>query len=96
VDDLDPSTQPLQAPVYQIRLQGHLGRRWAQWFEGWSITLEDGGDTLLTGPVSDQARLHGLLKRVRDLGMPIVSVVQIEPQRTTASAANDDLDTSHQ
>lgn len=97
MNDLDPSTQEQQAPVYRIRLQGHLGRRWAQWFDGWSIALEAEGDTLLTGPVVDQAQLHGLLKRVRDLGMPILSVVQIEPEVTAAaaSAGNDDLDTPH-
>lgn len=60
--------------VYEIRLQGHLGPRWAGWFGGMSITLEDNGDTLLTGPVADQAALHGLLRKVRDLGMPLLSV----------------------
>jgi len=64
---------------YEIRLKGHLNNRWADWFEGLTITLEDQGDTLLTGPVVDQAALHGLLKRVRDLGMPLVSVSPIEP-----------------
>ena len=97
MSDLDPSTRTRQAPVYRIRLQGHLGRRWAQWFEGWSIALEDGGNTVLTGPVADQAQLHGLLRRVRDLGMPILSVVQVEPARTAAtpSAVTDDLHTPH-
>ena len=56
--------------VYQIRLKGHLAHQWTDWFEGLTITLEDDGDTLLTGPVIDQAALHGLLKKVRDLGMP--------------------------
>jgi hypothetical protein len=65
--------------VYQIRIKGHLGPQWADWFEGLTITLEEDGDTLLTGPVVDQAALHGLLKKVRDLGMPLVSVSPAEP-----------------
>ncbi len=68
--------QPL---VYQIRLEGHLGSEWADWFEGMLITLEDGGETLLTGPVVDQAALHGLLKKVRDLGLPLISVNRMVP-----------------
>ena len=65
--------------VYQIRITGHLGREWADWFEGLAITLEDNGDTLLTGPLVDQAALHGVLKKVRDLGMPLVSVTGVGP-----------------
>ncbi len=65
--------------VYQIRIKGHLGSQWTDWFEGLTITLEEDGDTLLTGPVVDQAALHGLLKKVRDLGMPLVSVSPVEP-----------------
>ena len=64
--------------VYQIRLKGHLGSEWTDWFGGLRITLEDNGDTLLTGPVVDQAALHGLLRRVRDLGIPLVSVSPVE------------------
>ena len=64
--------------LYEIRLKGHLDDRWADWFEGLTITLEEDGDTLLTGPVIDQATLHGLLKKVRDLGMPLVSVSPLE------------------
>ena len=65
--------------VYQIRLKGHLGRQWTDWFEGLTITLEDNGETFMTGLVVDQAALHGLLKKVRDLGMPLLSVVCVEP-----------------
>ncbi|NJN99011.1 MAG: hypothetical protein HC875_35400 [Anaerolineales bacterium] len=65
--------------VYQIRLKGHLGRQWTDWFEGLTITLEANGDTLLTGPVADQSALHGLLRKVRDLGLPLVEVIQVKP-----------------
>ena len=65
--------------VYQIRIEGHLGPRWTEWFGGMTITPEDNGDTLLTGPVVDQAALHGLLKKVRDLGMPLISAVRVNP-----------------
>ncbi|HSL31105.1 MAG TPA: hypothetical protein VK900_18030 [Anaerolineales bacterium] len=64
--------------IYQIRLESHLGSDWTDWFEGLSITLEDNGDTLLTGSVIDQAALYGLLKKVRDLGMPLISVNRIK------------------
>ena len=67
-----------QPEIYQIRLKGHLGREWTDWFEGMTITLEENGDTLLTGPLVDQSALHGLLKKVRDLGLPLVSVVPVQ------------------
>jgi hypothetical protein len=70
---------PGQPTIYQIRVKGHLGRQWTDWFDGLTITLEDNGDTLLTGPVVDQAALHGLLKKVRDLGTPLVSVNRVGP-----------------
>ena len=76
------SSQPL---VYQIRIEGHLGQQWMDWFEGLTITLEEGGDTLLTGPVVDQAALHGLLKKVRDLGLPLVSVNPVGPDQVDQS-----------
>jgi hypothetical protein len=60
--------------IFEIRLKGHLNRRWASWFEGMTITLTAEGDTVLTGPVADQAALHGLLKKVRDLGLPLCSL----------------------
>lgn len=67
---------------YQIRLKGHLDSQWTDWFDGLSIMLEEDGDTLLTGPVVDQSALHGLLKKVRDLGMPLVSVNQVQCNET--------------
>lgn len=76
-DTLDLKTDPSHAMVYQIRVKGHLGSQWTDWFGGLTVTMEDNGETLLTGPVVDQAALHGLLKKVRDLGMPLVSVVSV-------------------
>jgi hypothetical protein len=74
------STADREEPgLYEIRIKGHLADRWADRFAGLTITLEDNGDTSLTGPVVDQAALHGLLKKVRDLGMPLISVNRVEP-----------------
>ena len=84
----EPGPEPTasQPVVYQIRLKGHLGSQWTDWFEGLTITLEEDGDTLLTGPVIDQAALHGLLKRVRDLGMPLVSVSPLKQEQASRPA----------
>lgn len=68
-----------QPRVYQLRLKGHLGSQWTDWFEGLTITLQDNGDTLLTGIVADQAALYSLLRKVRDLGLPLLSVNYVEP-----------------
>jgi hypothetical protein len=73
---------PGQPMAYQIRIKGHLGHHWSDWFGGLTITALDNGETLLTGPVVDQAALHGLLKKVRDLGMPLVSVSPVKPGQT--------------
>ena len=75
--------------LYEIRIKGHLDNRWADWFEGLTITLEDNGDTLLTGPVVDQAALHGVLRKVRDLGMPLLSVTRVKPGQADASEVKD-------
>lgn len=73
--------------VYQIRIKGHLGPRWTDWFEGMDITPADNGDTLVTGPVIDQAALHGVIKRVRDLNLPLLSIVEVPPgQEDTPNA----------
>ena len=77
--------------VYQIRVRSHLGPDWTDWFEGLTITLEESGDTLLAGPVIDQAALHGLLKKVRDLGMSLVSVNQVEPGQEAAENASQEM-----
>jgi hypothetical protein len=77
-----------ESGLYQIRLKGHLDKRWTDWFEGLTITLEDNGNTLLTGPVVDQAALHGLLKKVRDLGLPLVSVGPIVHGQSDQSDVN--------
>ena len=70
--------------IYQIRLKGHLGRQWVDWFDGLTITLEEDGNTLLNGAVIDQSALHGILKKIRDLGMPLLLVhaVDFSPQDT--------------
>lgn len=67
-------------PIYQIRLKGQLGDQWAEWFDGLTITADAEGNTLLTGPVVDDAALYGLLKRVRDLGMSLVSVNPLDAE----------------
>lgn len=78
---MNKETPPI---TYEIRVAGHLPAQWVDWFEGLTISLEDDGTTLLTGPVADQAALHGLLKKIRDLGLPLVSVNPLEPGTPTA------------
>ena len=71
--------------VYEIRLKGHLGPQWTDWFGGATLRLEANGETLLTCPVADQAALHGLLRKVRDVGMPLLAVIRIKPGQADAS-----------
>jgi hypothetical protein len=88
------STDDPQEPGrYEIRLQGHLEARWAAWFDGLSLTHESDGTTVIRGPVVDQAALHGLLQKVRDLGLPLITVMQVglEP----ANGPDLDADTDH-
>ena len=83
------STGPHHSPGrYEIRLRGHLDSRWAAWFDGLSLSNENDGTTVIGGPVADQAALHGLLQKVRDLGLPLVSVTQVQPECPPARPDN--------
>jgi hypothetical protein len=73
--------KPHKPMIYQIKLEGHLGQGWSGWFGDMTIHLEDGGDTVLTGRVIDQAALYGLIRKVRDLGLPLISVIRVETNR---------------
>ncbi len=77
---MNKETPPI---TYEIRVAGHLSAQWVDWFEGLTVSLEENGDTLLTGPIMDQAALHGLLKKIRDLGLPLVSVNPLKPGTPT-------------
>jgi hypothetical protein len=83
-NELEQKPPPNQTVIYQIRVKGHLAHEWMDWFEGLTLSREENGDTLLTGPVVDQAALHGLLKKVRDLGLPLVSISPVEPGQANA------------
>lgn len=85
---LNSKTDPDQPRVYEIRVKGHLSCRWTDWFGGATITLEDGEHTLLTCPVEDQAALYGLLRKVRDLGLPLISVTRVQPDQTNGPHFN--------
>ena len=87
MSETDASTEKYDEPgLTEIRIKGHLDNRWTDWFDGLTITREDNGDTLVTGPVVDQAALHGLLRKVRDLGLPLVSVIHVAPQQPDVPA----------
>ncbi len=79
---LPPQPKPLQPSIYQIRVKNHLDSQWTDWFGGLTVTLEEAGVTVLTGPVVDQAALHGLLKKIRDLGITLISVNRVETNET--------------
>ena len=76
--------QHYEPELYEIRIKGHLDDRWADWFEGLTFTHESDGTTLLDGLLTDQAALHGVLNRIRDLGLPIISVQLVRPARKGA------------
>lgn len=81
MSEADASTEDHHEPRrYEIRLKGHLDARWTDWFEGLSLTHASDGTTMLSGAVVDQAALYGVLRKVRDLGLPLVSVIRVEPE----------------
>lgn len=86
---MDESPAPIEdrceSGIYEIRIKGHLDSCWANWFDSLTISLEDNGQTLLTGPVVDQAELYGMLRKVRDLGMPLLSVACVKPGQADTS-----------
>jgi hypothetical protein len=84
-DEQTPDPDTKQPTVYQIRIKGHLSQQRMDWFEGLTITLEEDGNTLLRGPVVDQSAMHGILKKIRDLGMPLLSVNSVETGTQDAS-----------
>ena len=88
-----PKSDADQPMVYEIRIKGHLSHLSAGWFDGLTITLENNGNTLLTGAVIDQSALHGILKKIRDLGMPLLSVNSVE---TGTQDASDNKQVSHE
>ena len=80
MNQANPKFNPAQPTIYQIRVKGHLDARWSEWFDGLTITLEPDGNTLLSGPVIDQCALYGLLKKVHDLALPLISVNPVESE----------------
>jgi hypothetical protein len=82
MSERDESKEDDEAKLYEICIKGHLDAKWAVWFEGLTVTLQANGDTTLTGEVVDQAALYGLLRKVRDLGLPLLSVIQINGKQT--------------
>jgi hypothetical protein len=86
-NEINSEMNPGQPMVYQIRIKGHLGREWTDWFGGLAITALDNGETLLTGSVVDQAALYGLLKKVRDVAMPLLSVVCVKAGQADVSGS---------
>jgi hypothetical protein len=79
-----PTADHGQAQRYEIRVRGHLGTRWAAWFDGLDLADAEDGTTVISGPVVDQAALHGLLEKLRDLGIPLVSLTELTPDAPNA------------
>jgi hypothetical protein len=83
-----PTGHQLDPGRYEIRLKGHLDARWAAWFDGLTLTHGSDGTTTIHGPVADQAALHGLLQKARDLGLPLISVQHVDPDHPRSPAAD--------
>jgi hypothetical protein len=90
-----PNAEVAPAPRYEIRIQGHLGPRWATWFDGMNLTAEDDGTTVIRGPVVDQAALHGLLQTLRDLGITLLSLIPLPADRAVEQSADYHNHTHH-
>lgn len=82
-----PAADHDDSPHYEIRVKGHLAPRWSTWFDGLSLTADDDGTTVIRGPVVDQAALHGVLQRLRDVGIPLVSLTQLPPDAPVEPSA---------
>lgn len=82
-----PAADHTATVQYELRVKGHLGDRWAAWFDGLSLTNSEDGSTVIRGPVIDQAALHGVLQKLRDIGIPLISLVQLRPEAPSAPPA---------
>ena len=91
-DTVSPPDRYDEPTPYEIRVKGHLDDRWAEWFEGMSFTRDGDGTTILRGPVADQAALHGLLRKVHNLALPLVSVIRVDREGPAASHIDADAD----
>ena len=91
-DTPEPTDRYNEPTLYEIRIKGHLDHRWGEWFEGLSFTHDSDGTTILAGPVVDQAALHGLLRKVRDLAVTLVSVIRVDREQPEVSHVDADAE----
>ena len=93
-DTASPPDRHDESSLYEIRIQGHLDDRWIEWFDGLSFTHHSDGTTILAGPVVDQAALHGLLRKVRNLALTLVSVIRVDREQPAVSHVDADTDSN--
>ena len=93
-DTASPPDRNDESTLYEIRIQGHLDDRWAEWFDGLSFTRDGDGTTLLAGPVVDQAALHGVLRKVRNMALPLVSVIRVDREQPEVSHVDTDAEST--